>query len=323
MEQDKFISSHDGHFVKEGNNREAGIRNSYEIWKDINDQLYVRMNVLKNGIQIKTFFDYDDLIKIINKGTWYVMEAKYVASSNPFQYLHHLVMDFKGTGRGFQQVSVDHIDRNKLDNRKANLRLATTKEQQENNKGRIEGTKRERQKTAINLPETINQDQLPKYVSYRKEKYKEYFVIEEHPVYVNGITINGQHIGKNIKSTQAQWIDQYANLKVPYPIGSKLAEITVKTKKLDEIYKLSKEQKIKNIVIEEDPVIKDLLEARIAKNTKKIYKYDQDFTLVEEYDSIINTSKANNVSDKTISRAIKSGNICQEYYYRNEPIQIS
>jgi hypothetical protein len=44
---DKFVSSHDGHFVAAGGNRDAGIRNSYEIWKDENDKLYVKMRVMK------------------------------------------------------------------------------------------------------------------------------------------------------------------------------------------------------------------------------------------------------------------------------------
>lgn len=320
--KDTFVSSHDGHYVKAGGNRSAGIRNSYEVWKDTNNNLYVKMNVLKNGVQFQTLFDYDDLDKIKeNDITWYVLENGYIINASKKQYLHHLVMDFKGTGRGFQEKSIDHINRDKMDNRKANLRLATAKEQQQNSKGQIEGTKRERQHNAIKLPDNIEQIQIPKYVSYRKEKYKEYFVIEDHPVYVNAITINGKNIGKSIKSTQAQWIDQYAENKIAYPITSKLNEITIKCNKLDEIYKMYQETGNKDIEIEEDQVIKDLLEARIAKNTKKVYKYDSDFNLIDEYDSIVNAAKANNISDKTINRVKRTGVLCQGFYYRTEPIE--
>lgn len=145
MEKDKkdeFVSSHDGHVLKQGG---SGIRNSYEIWKDSEGKKFVKMKVLKNKEEFFTLFDYDDLSKVKSRLTWYILKEGYVGTFKNFTYLHHLVMNFKGTGRGFQQVSVDHINRNKLDNRKANLRLATAREQQENSKGRIEGTKRERQ----------------------------------------------------------------------------------------------------------------------------------------------------------------------------------
>lgn len=315
-EYDKFISSHDGRIFGKK------ILNSYIIFEDKNHHKYIRMKANKNGEEVFIFFDEDDLNKVIEI-TWYVTTNGYVQGKKDKNnlYLHHLVMNFKGSGRGFQEKSIDHINRNPLDNRKANLRLATTKEQQENSKGRIEGTKRERQRTAIKLPDEIEQSQLPIYVSYRKEKYKEYFVIEEHPVYVNNISINGKYIGKAIKSTQAQWIDQYAKEKEPYPIESKLNEIIMKSKKLDEIYKLSKENNTKDVVIEEDQIIKDLLEIRIAKNTKKVYKYDSDFNLIEEYDSIINAAKANNISDKTVNRVKRTGVLCQGFYYRTEPIE--
>lgn len=34
VKTDTFLYSEDGHYVKAGNNREEGIRNSYEVWKD-------------------------------------------------------------------------------------------------------------------------------------------------------------------------------------------------------------------------------------------------------------------------------------------------
>ncbi len=310
--EDTFIESHDGHIIKNGGN---GIRNSYQIWKDQEGKKYVKMKILQNGEELYTFYDHEFLDEIKDR-TYYITNG-YAMSSSTKRYLHHLVMDFESRGRGFQDISIDHKDRDKLDNRKSNLREATAKEQQENSEGRIEGTKKNRQSTAVSLPEDITQKQIPKYVSYRVEKLKEYFIIEDHPVYMNGITINGKHIGQNIKSIQAKWIDQYAKTKIPYPIIKKLEEITAKCEKLNEIYKLYKETlpEDKNIVVDEE-YAKDLLEIRTAKNTKTVYKYDELNNLVEEYDSIVNAANANSFSENTARRAIKSEKLCQGFYYK-------
>lgn len=315
---DTFVSSHNGRYNKAGNNRSADIKNSYEIWKDKDDNMFVKMKVMHAGKEMFTLFDYDDLDKILNLKTTLYMHQGYARTGN--KCLHHVIMNFKYNKN--IDITIDHINRDRADNRKKNLRHATRKQQLENQKGKIEGTKRARQIIAIPLPEEITQEMIPKYVSYRKEKYKEYFIIEEHPVYVNGIMINGQHIGKHIKSIQAQWIDQYANPKIPYPITKKLDEIRSKTDKLDEIYKLWLNDKTtKNITINEDQIIKELIsELRIAKNTKKIYKYDETNNLIEEYDSIVNTFKANNCSENSIRRAVKSGKLFQGYYYKTEKI---
>lgn len=322
-ENNIFISSHKGHKLKDET------RNSYEIWKDNNNKLFVKMNIYSENGDLTTLFDHDDLPKVkslnvLNKhlGTWCVTKAGYIMNSTTKQYLHHLITNFVGTGKGFQKLSIDHNNRNKLDNRKANLERATVKQQQENSKGRIKNTKRERQYNAIPLPNGIIQDMIPTYVNYMKEELKEYFVINKHPMFQNGLSINGQPVNKQIKSIQAQWVNQYAKPKVPYPIINKLNEIIEKLEKLNEIYKIWEQgDKInKNIKIIGDKVINDIINPRIARNTKKVYKYDVNNILVDEYDSVVNTADINQCNTKSISTAIKSGQMFRNHYYRTTQI---
>lgn len=97
------------------------------------------------------------------------------------RYLHDLIMRRKEE-KPCDKYSVDHINQDKLDNRRENLRWATQSEQNRNR------DKMKRQKTARPLPEGITQDMLPIYVyyckeCYNKEKqlYREFFRIEKHP----------------------------------------------------------------------------------------------------------------------------------------------
>jgi len=98
-------------------------------------------------------------------------------------------MDTWGNGKGTSVVSVDHIDRNPLNNRYDNLRVATMQEQQKNSKGTADdGSKRERKHSARALPDGITQDMMRKYVVYYFEyldkehtRSREFFKVEKHP----------------------------------------------------------------------------------------------------------------------------------------------
>jgi hypothetical protein len=101
-------------------------------------------------------------------------------------YIHQIIMNWHGHGKGTGGISVDHIDRNPLNNTMDNLRLATYEEQQQNTKGTMPNTKRERQAGARDLPEGIEQSMLRKYVVYylnvynkEKNKSREYFRVED------------------------------------------------------------------------------------------------------------------------------------------------
>ena len=103
-------------------------------------------------------------------------------------YIHQIIMNCYRNGRGTKDISVDHIDRNPLNNTIDNLRIATREMQQLNSHGILPGTKRRRATNAQELPEGLTQVMLPKYVVYMKNVYnkeknltREYFRIDHHP----------------------------------------------------------------------------------------------------------------------------------------------
>jgi hypothetical protein len=230
-----FISKHNGNVQNFGTS--AGkMRNNYEIWENPDKTKFVKMEALKNGKIFQFLFDFDDLDKVLKDSkTWYIQSNNYVAKSDPFIYFHHFVMNFEGSGNGFQQISIDHINRNPLDNRKHNLRLATCKEQQQNSKGQIEGTKRARSKTARSLPDGLTQEDLPKYVVYYQEMYgpedskkmRNFFRIEKHPA-----QLCNPPLFKNKWATSKKMID--------YTIHQKLTEAKIKIQEMDKSLFLSK-----------------------------------------------------------------------------------
>ena len=130
-----------------------------------NDKEYVVGTIQHNGDDVKFIFDKDDFPKI-EKRPWHLSSGKYIGSTFYLDggvklelYLHNLIMDkitFDGKGA---KETVDHINRNGLDNRKENLRIITQSQQNINQSKKI--------RTVI-LPEECNikPNEIPKHIWY-------------------------------------------------------------------------------------------------------------------------------------------------------------
>lgn len=190
----KIIKYIPGHINELGNSANQ-MKNPLWIVEE-NGENIILMYCEKNTIiklcekSYKKILEFEE--RINEKLTWYLLLNGYVCSRIPkdgiILYIHQIITDCYGNGKGTTNISVDHIDRNPLNNTYDNLRIATRKEQEQNSKGIISGTKRERQKTARTLPDGIEQSMMRKYVVYyynvyNKEKNlsREYFRVEGHP----------------------------------------------------------------------------------------------------------------------------------------------
>lgn len=141
---------------------------------------------------------------------WYLLKNNYVGTHHEgtIIYLHQYLMNLWGQGKG--TVSIDHINRDKLDNRLQNLRYASSSLQNSNM------DKKNRQYNAQELPPGITQDMLPKYVYYSKEilhkgtdkEYaRDYFRIEKHP------NLREKKCLSSSKSTKLSIIDKLNQVK--------------------------------------------------------------------------------------------------------------
>ena len=119
--------------------------------------------------------------------TWFIMKCGYAAAhitendKSTCIYLHQLLLNHRGNGKG--QLSVDHINTHKLDNRLCNIRLASQSIQNANRR------KVSRHKNARQLPDGISADMIPKFVVYYKENVsnttREFFTVEGHPLQIS------------------------------------------------------------------------------------------------------------------------------------------
>jgi hypothetical protein len=165
-------------------------RNMYWKVKDNQNNEYYIMHINDNTF---TKFSIKNKNIVLNfndeRPTWYLHSGQYIASmflkdnKKVTVYLHQYIMDVHFEDNTSMKKTVDHINRDKLDNRRENLRFANMSEQNSNR------DKQKRQKNACPLPDGIKQTDLPKYVCYHKRCYdkendswREFFTIDKnHP----------------------------------------------------------------------------------------------------------------------------------------------
>jgi hypothetical protein len=165
------------------------------VWKILNEKgeekiiMYCETNTIciLCPESYKKIIDYETLHNEGKKLTFFKMQNGYICANNKL-YIHQIITGCNGNGKGTKNISVDHLDRNPLNNTMENLMIASRKDQEQNSKGIAEGTKRERKHNAKKLPEGLTQNMMRKYVVYyhewlnpEKTKSREYFKIETHP----------------------------------------------------------------------------------------------------------------------------------------------
>jgi hypothetical protein len=147
----------------------------------------------------RRIIDFENKYKSGKKLLWTQKDERrhYVRTNynNTTLYIHQLIMDWFGHGSGTGEYSVDHIDRNPLNNTLENLRIATSREQHQNVKGVLPDTKKEPCNRAKTLPDEIKDVTIPSYIKYNLNTYgenhehsREYFRIESHPLLSGGAT---------------------------------------------------------------------------------------------------------------------------------------
>jgi hypothetical protein len=155
------------------------------VYQDVvyNDKHYIVGIITSNKGLVKFVFDKEDEDKV-KKYSWFITSVGYISSHHSIEkgirgqlLLHRLVLDvpyFPGKGA---KETVDHINRNPLDNRKENLRIVSQTAQNLNQK---------QKKRTVELPEGcgINPEEIPKHIWYVRANgaHGERFAIEFRPL---------------------------------------------------------------------------------------------------------------------------------------------
>jgi hypothetical protein len=179
----------------------------------INNNPCVICSVTTKGRTIDFIIDKDDEEKVKQRNWFCVSDAHYIGCNvnigedRKVLHLHNFIMNkFTFDGKG-QKETVDHINRNGLDNRKCNLRIISQTLQNIN--------RRKRERTA-KLPEGIRE--LPKHIWYIKPtgNHGERFAIEMKSENIIRKTTSAKSVSIQDKLKQALEIRDKIYNQFPY-----------------------------------------------------------------------------------------------------------
>lgn len=225
---------------------------------------YIALIVNKN-LQQPILYDYicDNLLL---KHNWYIHHMGYAFNISA-NYMHRLIaLNEKIPNYDNENLTVDHINRIKLDNRIKNLRMASQSEQNSNRDSRSD------KKPPCDELIEAGVLSLPKYVRWDKSEKK--FVIDKHPYLVNEVKQN--------------------NRKNPEMSGTKSIKLTIIQKYQDILARLEE----MNIKYSGDPEL-DAKRIQYKKEYEDICKCIQ---IYEGNDNTVNLESDNAALDPIISK---------------------
>ena len=207
-----LLDGNNGHVVKKGSDSGHQNKNPYYHVLDVDsNEEYILMKC-NDDIFIKISSFNMEAVKSTGS-TWFLCKNGYIAGrvDGVQTYLHRFLMGSSDNS----SLSIDHINRDKLDNRIENLRFAKQSLQNSNR------DKCDRKYNAQLLPPQISQMQIPMYCYYCSEimnkgsdtEYiRDFFRIEKHP------NLNKKCLSTS-KSVKVSIVDK---LKEAYKIIEKL-----------------------------------------------------------------------------------------------------
>ena len=147
----------------EGETRGVGGRKPREVKYSKSEEGHYIGCVIHNDVPLEFLVDEDDIERVKTRNWYAATGGSYIGTSvcvdgkKKVLYLHNFIMnklDFPGKGA---KETVDHINRNGLDNRKSNLRIVSQS---------LQNVNQNKKKRTAQLPEGISE--LPKHIWYIK-----------------------------------------------------------------------------------------------------------------------------------------------------------